>query len=401
MLSPLTDLRAAFEIRTGAMTLIERVERMLGVKVQGALVDPGLAVVVKERWGRLAVNEVSRFRGSVLAINARLGVVDREAIVGLVRAGGHGALVDAHGDVVAAIVPASDLEHGCLIKRANGPVAGRAKGRCVLTRPWHVRSLRDECLRIDLGLIGSGQTGDRIPAGSTVLAHAQHRLTIAASAKVYPGTIFDLEGGPIVIADHAVIRPGAMVIGPAYVGEGSTVLERATVRANTAIGPKCKVNGEVGGTIFQGFANKAHDGYLGDAYVGEWVNLGAGTTNSNLLNTYGEIVARALGVDGVPGSNERTGEQFLGCVIGDHVKTAICTRIMTGAIVGTGTMFAASGPLSGTVGRFSWITDGGAKMFRFDKFLEVAKAAVARRGVSISEAYAARLKTLHQTNTGE
>jgi hypothetical protein len=158
----------------------------------------------------------------------------------------------------------------------------------------------------------------------------------------------------------------------------------------------------VGGTIFEGFSNKGHDGYLGDSYVGEWVNLGAGTTNSNLLNTYGEVIARPL-VGGKAGSNERTGETFLGCVLGEHVKTAICTRIMTGSIVGTGTMFAATAALSGTVPAFSWCTDSAAdvgkagvsiKPYRFDKFLEVARAAMARRKVTPGEAYVERMRSV-------
>jgi UDP-N-acetylglucosamine diphosphorylase / glucose-1-phosphate thymidylyltransferase / UDP-N-acetylgalactosamine diphosphorylase / glucosamine-1-phosphate N-acetyltransferase / galactosamine-1-phosphate N-acetyltransferase len=179
------------------------------------------------------------------------------------------------------------------------------------------------------------------------------------------------------------------------------VLERSLVKSNTALGPWCKVAGEVGGTIFQGFANKAHDGHLGDSYIGEWVNLGAGTTNSNLLNTYGEVVAK----QSPRGSNERTGETFLGCVLGDHVKTAICTRIMTGAIVHTGTMWAATAAISGCVPGFSWVTDSspppsGAgeqwKPFRFDKFMEVARAAMGRRKIVPSEATVAALLALQK-----
>jgi acetyltransferase-like isoleucine patch superfamily enzyme len=181
------------------------------------------------------------------------------------------------------------------------------------------------------------------------------------------------------------------------VGPHSTVLERATIRQHTAIGPWCKVNGEVGGTIFQGYANKAHDGYLGDSWMGEWVNLGAGTTNSNLLNTYGEIVSRAT----PDGKNERTGENFLGAVIGDHVKTAICTRIMTGSVLHTGSMFATTAPVSGCVGAFTWATDDpdtgrpSHRPYRLDKFGEVMRAAMARRKVEPSEAYLRRLAELH------
>jgi hypothetical protein len=149
------------------------------------------------------------------------------------------------------------------------------------------------------------------------------------------------------------------------------------------------VAGEVGGTIFQGYANKAHDGHLGDSWIGEWANFGAGTTNSNLLNTYGEVIAQASNGD----QRVRTGLKFLGCIVGDHVKFAILTRIMTGSVFGTGSMIAkADAPTC--VGRFEWITEERRQPYRWEKFAEVAEAAMARRTVKMSAAYAKRLKGL-------
>ena len=185
-------------------------------------------------------------------------------------------------------------------------------------------------------------------------------------------------------------RAGAVIVGPAYVGPHATVMDRAVIRGQTVIGPYCKVAGEVSGTVFQGYSNKAHDGYLGDSWVGEWVNLGAGTTNSNLLNTYGEVVARAT----PDGPNERTGEQFFGAVIGDHAKTAICTRIMTGAVIHTGAMIATTAAASGCIGRFAWCTDEGVRAYRMGKFVEVARAMMGRRGVTPSGGYVGRLEEL-------
>jgi len=262
----------------------------------------------------------------------------------------------------------------------------------LLARPWHVRTLRDRALANDLERLEK-QLNAGTPAGLTTFG--THALRVMPSARILPGVVLDLDHGPIYVAEHATIRPGAILTGPCYVGPHSTVLDRAVIRSNTAIGPQCKVAGEVGGTIFQGYANKAHDGYLGDSWVGEWANLGAGTTTSNLLNTYGEIIARAL-PEGAPGSkNERTGEQFLGAIIGDHVKTAICTRIMTGSVLHIGSMFATTAPVSGCVARFTWATDAGRHPYRVDKFLEVMKAAMGRRKVSPTEAYLRRIAALH------
>ena len=126
------------------------------------------------------------------------------------------------------------------------------------------------------------------------------------------------------------------------------------------------------------------------------MNLGAGTVNSNLLNTYGEVAMRLR-----PDSPlERTGRQFMGCIVGDHVKLAIGTRIMTGTSIGTGTMWAASSPVTGAVAPFAWVTDDGERRFRADKFMDIARTVMARRGTAPGEAVAARLAALHAASPG-
>jgi NDP-sugar pyrophosphorylase family protein len=207
-----------------------------------------------------------------------------------------------------------------------------------------VRTYRDAAIKSDLARLTS-QARPRALQGVTTIG--SHPISIHESAKVSPGVILDAEAGPIFIDEDAVVRPGAIIVGPVYVGPHVTVLDRCLLKSCTArSAPTAKIAGEVGGTIFQGFANKAHDGHLGDSWVGEWANLGAGTTNSNLLNTYDQVICRAT----PGGPNERTGEQFLGAIIGDHVKFAICSRIMTGSILHTGCMFAQSAAVSGCVG---------------------------------------------------
>ncbi len=254
----------------------------------------------------------------------------------------------------------------------------RAYDADLLERCWHVRSGRDACLAYDLEQMAPAKGG-----------------VVPDDARVAESAILDASNGPIVIDTGARIGHHAVVVGPAYVGPGSPIMEHAVIRENTAIGPVCKVGGEVGGTIFQGYSNKAHDGYLGDSFVGQWVNLGAGTTNSNLLNTYGEIVI----------DRQRTGETFLGCILGDHVKTAISTRIMTGAVVGTGAMWAATAPLQ-SAPSMTWAVDAKPdevreharpttiRPYRVEKFLEVARAAMARRDRAPSDAEIERFKEL-------
>jgi UDP-N-acetylglucosamine diphosphorylase/glucosamine-1-phosphate N-acetyltransferase len=281
---------------------------------------------------------------------------------------------------------------------------------CLLTHPFHAMSFRDDALDIDLAIL-MGRPSIELPEGVVLIEpqddddddddDARRIPHISPSATVFPTTVLDCSQGAIVIDDDATIRPGAVIHGPAYIGIGSTILERTLVKPHTAVGPVCKVAGEVSGCVFQGFANKAHDGFLGDSWIGEWANLGAATNNSNLLNTYGNVPF--IGLDG---TRRRTGLRFLGSIIGDHAKTAIGTRLMTGVCLGTGAMVACSVSPPAPTPRFAWLTDPPApreagkscsmKTYRLSKFVEVARTVMDRRNLEPSEAYVTQLRRLHE-----
>lgn len=140
--------------------------------------------------------------------------------------------------------------------------------------------------------------------------------------------VFDTSRGPIVIDRGVKFGPFAVVKGPVYIGPSVKVAPHSQLTGPLAIGEFAKVGGEVSGSIIEPFSNKVHYGYLGSSYVGSWVNLGAGTTNSNLKNTYGAVKVE------YGGRKVDTGMQFFGCVIGDYTKTAINTSIYTGKILG-------------------------------------------------------------------
>jgi UDP-N-acetylglucosamine diphosphorylase / glucose-1-phosphate thymidylyltransferase / UDP-N-acetylgalactosamine diphosphorylase / glucosamine-1-phosphate N-acetyltransferase / galactosamine-1-phosphate N-acetyltransferase len=396
VLSPLTDVRGAMFVRTGVMTTLERVATRL--EVRAVWVPEALAALTREATG-LVVNEVPAdlVGQRVVVLNGRCGLVHRCA--GLVK-DVDDVVVDAGGAVLAAVVEGSRVaEFVRQMREGKGPNGSVAAppGVVAMTRPWHVRSGRDACVLEDLEVLTAKAErffGTSLPVGAIRIGSG--KLAVHASATVLPGAIVDTTGGAILIDEGAVVRPGAIVIGPCAVLAHATVLERATIRPFTVVGPWCKVNGEVGGTIFQGYSNKAHDGYLGDSYVGEWVNLGAGTTNSNLLNTYGEVVSKAT----PDGRNERTGETFFGAIIGDHVKAAICTRIMTGSVIGTGAMLATTAATSGCVPAFTWNTDEGRRAYRVDKFVEVMRAAMGRRRITPGAAYLARIEELCRSASG-
>lgn len=402
-LGPLTDLRASFEVRTGALTTLERLAAMLEAqadcRVVGVAPRPEIAALTTERLempsldaARLEALAQGEMGDDAVIVNGRC-VMPPVGVEQLVP--GSAIVHRGTGAVLAARLAWREVG-AFLLGGAGGPVrlkTAEVDDAALLIEPWDVIRYRDEALDLDLAALMQEPTQE-LPAG--VIAIGDENLRISEDALVYPGVVLDAANGPIVIDDEATVRPGAIIIGPAYVGVASTVLDRTLIKAHTAIGPVCKVAGEVGGVIFQGFANKGHDGHLGDAWIGEWVNLGAGTTNSNLLNTYGEVTAQAE-----PGaSRQRTGLTFLGCVLGDHVKTAICTRVMTGSVVGTGSMLATTAALPTTVGRFEWLTDERRQSFRLEKFLEVARAMMSRRKVKASATYEARVRALHASSAG-
>ncbi len=227
------------------------------------------------------------------------------------------------------------------------------------------------------------ESGDPVPDGSTIIGDP-HEIVIL-SATVEPGVTFDVRHGAIVIEQHAYVSGGTRLEGPIYVGPGSHILGGQIGR--TAIGPRCKVRGEVAGSVFLGFANKAHDGFLGDSVVGRWANLGAGTTTSNLKNTYGPVRVE------VAGERIETGRQFLGTLVGDHAKSAIGTMFATGTVVGVGAnVFAAVRPPP-YVAPFAW--GPGEESMRLDGFLRIAERVMPRREVEFTPEVREMLTTIY------
>ena len=392
LLSPLNDLRASFEIRTGALTTAERLVAGLDIELVGAVVPAPLVELIEES-SPVPVNRPPELDddAEVLLINGRCPL-PLDAISNLKL--GEVAVEKSSQDMVAVRLTNAGVK--ALLTGGNPEMnTVEIDDEVLLRRPWSWRAFRDRCIAWDLDHFSEHMA--KAPESDGVHRLGQLPICVHPSATVAPTVVLNAEDGPIVIDENAVVRPGAIITGPAYVGPGSTVLEHALIKGGTAIGPVCKVAGEVGGTVFQGYGNKGHAGHLGDSWIGEWCNLGADTTNSNLLNTYSEITAR-------PSSDskmEKTGQTFLGVTMGDHAKTAIGTRIMTGAIVGTGVMHAASTPISGTSKAFDWVTDAGTKTYRLGKFVEVAMTVMQRRGVTQTQPYARRLTVLHETVTGE
>ncbi len=205
---------------------------------------------------------------------------------------------------------------------------------------------------------------------------SERDVYVAAGAVVQPMVVIDATAGPVYIDEGAQIHPFTRIEGPCYVGRDSVLLG-AKCRAGNTIGPVSRIGGEIEHSIIQGYTNKYHDGFLGHAYVGEWVNLGAMTTNSDLKNDYSNV---SVVLDGMTSID--TGSQKVGSLIGDHAKTSIGTLLNTGAYLGAMSLIAATGGLIPKyIPSFTWyvrgtLTAGGGRQAMY----QAAATAMGRRG---------------------
>lgn len=228
------------------------------------------------------------------------------------------------------------------------------------------------------------EPGDPVPDGCILIGDPAD--VVLLGAVVDPGVVFDTRGGVIVLEEGVEVRSGARLQGPLFVGAG-TIVAGGTIR-HSAIGPQCRVHGEISASVLLGFANKSHDGFLGHSVLGHWVNLGAGTITSNLKNTYGKIQLD------IGGARVETGRTNLGTLFGDHAKTAIGTLMPTGAVVGVGANLFGAANAPKYAPPFSW--GFGADRVDADRLVEVAGRVMPRRGVAMTAEREASLRAIHR-----
>ncbi len=220
-------------------------------------------------------------------------------------------------------------------------------------------------------------------------------IWIADSARIDPGVVIDAQNGPVYIDENAHIFPQATIIGPAYIGRNCHIKIGAKIYEGTSLGEECKVGGEVKSSIIHSFSNKQHDGFLGHAYLGQWVNLGADTNNSNLKNNYGAVRVH------VNGKEIDSGSTFVGLTMGDHSKCAINTMFNTGTVAGIMcNIYGADFPPK-WIPSFSWGGSGGFTEHDVDRALTVARKVMERRGVTLGQAEEKLIREVFKKTKGE
>ncbi|RXK86236.1 putative sugar nucleotidyl transferase [Filimonas effusa] len=230
-----------------------------------------------------------------------------------------------------------------------------------LQYPWEIFMWNDTWARTDFPLLTNGKTAAAISASNKVLG--ENNLFVEEGVEMEFATI-NAATGPVYISKGAVIMEGALLRGPLFIGEKTVLKMGAKVYGATSLGPACTAGGEIKNVVMQGYSNKAHDGYLGDAVIGEWCNMGAGTTNSNVKNTGGEVKIW----------HHATGKFILagfkcGLVMGDYSRTAINTAINTGSVIGCCANVFGEGLTPKVVPAFTWGMKGITR-YEFEKALQ-------------------------------
>lgn len=222
-----------------------------------------------------------------------------------------------------------------------------------------------------------------IPDGAIVLGDPGDIACFGAL--IEPGVVFDVRRGVVVLEEGVEVRSGTRLEGPLFAGP-HTILLGGALR-HSVFGPMCRIHGEVASSVFLGYANKSHDGFVGHSVIGQWANLGAGTITSNLKNTYGEVRLD------LPGGRLATGRMNLGTLLGDHAKSAIGTMFSTGSVVGAGANVVGS-PVPRFVPPFAWGA-GGSEFLDVEGFVRIAKRVMPRRQVEVDQALETALRDLH------
>ena len=379
-LFPLTYLRPVYELRCGIQTLREKIVRHYPDRSLTLLCRDYLADVVKEENPGIAVNTLPGDRylfvnGRVLFSGELHQKIDLEA-----------EKVYLSGNtVVAAVVMGDHLD--ALRARIGEPLRRQDFGNLpeeevdatILNYSWDfVHHNPDEIVAdfryFNRGGIIEGKVYEQV----SLLEKSN--IYVGEGAVLKPGVILDAEDGPIFIEEGAKILHNATIIGPAYVGRKSAIKVGAKIYEGTSIGEVSKIGGEVEESIIHSYSNKQHDGFLGHAYLGQWVNLGADTNNSDLKNNYGTVKVY------VNGKQIDSGSMFVGATIGDHSKTGINTMLNTGTVIGVfANVYGGDFPPK-FIPSFAWGGSAGFVEHQFDKALATARSVMKRRDKTITPA---------------
>uniref|UniRef100_A0A7C3URU4 Glucose-1-phosphate thymidylyltransferase n=1 Tax=candidate division WOR-3 bacterium TaxID=2052148 RepID=A0A7C3URU4_UNCW3 len=361
-LFPLTYLHPVFELRVGLFSPLERILKFYPSSALTLLVREELEEVMRERYPNLNVIAQKR-EVSDLIKETSLFLSGRALLLEKIPPEGDDSLfLSQDGDLI-----------GFRIKKgkASLPLKAEKVRAFSFKNLWDLIPLNEKLLPLDFP---KGKIEGLLDKGVIILGDRK-KLFVGKGAKVFPGNVLNLEKGFIYIDEEAEIFPFSYLEGPCYIGKRTKIFG-AKIRQFANIGEECRIGGEIESSILMAFVNKYHEGFLGHSYIGEWVNLGAGTNNSDLKNNYTTVKIQ------IGRKRIDTGQLKLGCFIGDHVKTAIGTRIPAGAVIGIFANIVAEGFCPKSLPNFYW-REG--QRWEMEKAIATARGMMARRGKELTK----------------
>lgn len=374
-LLPFTHTRPVAEILCGMYTMRRRWELLLKAETSTLTEDYLQGVFPLQRSVDNVLINAAVFGTETLA----------EAVTGL----RDGEVLMRDGVVLAARTAAvpSGVEglkehfRGCKTVAYEQPVLR-------LQHVWDIFSMNDAAIRADFAMATRGRKSAPVP--EHVVVSGGENLFIEEGAVINAGCIINASTGPVYVGKDAEMLEGCMVRGPLVVGEHGVLKMGAKIYGATTIGEGSKVGGEVNNAVFFANSNKGHDGFVGNAVIGEWCNLGADTNCSNLKNNYGFVSIWSEH----EGRAVPTGLQFCGLLMGDHSKCSINTMFNTGTVVGVSANIFGNGFPAKFVPSYSWGGSDSMTTYAFDKAMDTARRMMARRNRELSEAELAMYRHL-------
>ncbi|MCL5674564.1 MAG: hypothetical protein M1501_02300 [Candidatus Omnitrophica bacterium] len=376
-LTPLTYLRPVFELKCGATNLLEKILPKIHGMETGLWIRDYLAPLIQKKY-RQPVNKKDFWTEDIVLVNGRWLAKPADNLTLEEE-----AIFTSEGDIVYAVIRKETINKfwdGDLysflaeIQKSLPAISIQAK---IINYPWNLVHYNSEMLEIDFNNKSKKGIEGKV-SSSTVVYGPEDRLYVAGETEIHPFVVLDTNDGSIFIDRKVKIFPYTRIKGPCYIGEATDIMPGANIREGNSFGPCCRIGGEVEESIFHGYSNKYHDGFIGHAYVCEWVNLGALTTNSDLKNDYSTVSVY------VNDSLVDTGDLKVGSFIGDHTKTSIGVLLNTGTVTGIMCNITAGGILPKFFPSFIWFINGKyMKGFGIETMLETARRAMARRNTEL------------------
>jgi UDP-N-acetylglucosamine diphosphorylase/glucosamine-1-phosphate N-acetyltransferase len=397
-LLPLAYTRPVYELRCGVQTLRQKIARQYGPATVSLHCRSYLTDVVRQENPGTRVNTTEA--GGCLFVNGRL-LAHRDLLKTIPLNGPDEMYVN--GDTLYAARINGDA--GSHLRTGNPEVIepktfdGLRKVEVKLAEiryPWDLVGNNGNEIAADIALLAKAAK-KKIQGKVYPGAHLVDRknIYIGKGSKIKQGVVLDAESGPIWIGADVVVFPNAFIEGPAFIGDRTLIKAGAKIYEDTSIGEVCKVGGEVEASIIHSYSNKQHDGFLGHAYLGKWVNLGADTNNSDLKNNYGNV---KVFIDGTPVD---TGTIFAGLIMGDHSKSSINSMFNTGTVVGVSSNVFGSGFPPKYVPSFAWGGSDTLATYDLARALTVAERVMARRKIVLSTAERAVLAEVYKLTSKE